>query len=126
MSGKKFSIGDRIKSFSFALQGLAAFFRTQHNAWIHALAAGLAVAAGFYFRIGAHDWCWIVAAIALVFMAELFNTALEFLCDVVSPEIHPTIKKVKDISAAAVLIAALAAVVVGTIVFWPYVQATFI
>ncbi len=120
MSSKKFSISDRIKSFGYAFQGLSTFFKTQHNAWIHALATAGVIGAGFYFRITAHDWCWVIAAIALVFIAELLNTAIEFLCDVVSPEIHPQIKKVKDVAAAGVLVAAVAAVGIGGVVFLGY------
>ena len=120
MSNKKFSTGDRIKSFGYAFEGLSTFFRTQHNSWIHVAAAVVAVAAGFYCRINSTEWCWIIAAIALVFITELFNTAIEFLCDVVSPGIHPQIKKVKDIAASAVLIAAIAAVIIAVVIFAPF------
>jgi len=122
MSDKKFSITDRIKSFGFAFEGIAVFFKTQHNAWIHLLAAIMAVAAGFYFRIASEEWCWIVTAIALVFITEMFNTAIEFLCDAVSPEIHPQIKKVKDVSAAAVLLSSIAAVVIALVIFSPKIM----
>lgn len=116
---KKFSITDRIKSVRYALEGLVVFFKTQHNAWIHVVAAAVTITAGFYFQLCKTDWVMIIIAIALVFITEMFNTAIEFLCDVVSPQVHPGIKKVKDVSAAAVLIAAIAAVAIGIIVFLP-------
>lgn len=118
---KPFSIKDRIKSFTYAFNGLKIFFTTQHNAWIHIVAALLVVISGYVFKISVTEWYVIIFAIAFVIMSEMFNTAIEFLCDKVSKEIHPTIKKIKDISAAATLIAAIAAVVVGLMVFVPKV-----
>jgi len=120
MSDKKFNSSDRIKSFSYAFQGLRTFFQTQHNAWIHLFAAVLAVVLGFYFRLDRYEWFWIIFAITIVFITEMINTSIEFLSDFVSPEIHPMIKKVKDVSAAAVLIAAIGAIIIGLIIFLPY------
>jgi diacylglycerol kinase len=119
MDRKRFSISERINSFGFAFQGLGTFFRTQHNAWLHLVAALLVVLAGYYFELPSAEWCWIVMAIVLVFITEMFNTAIEFLSDVVSPNIHPQIKKVKDVSAAAVLISSIGAVIIGLIIFLP-------
>jgi diacylglycerol kinase len=110
---------ERFRSFGFAFQGIAVFFKTQHNAWIHLLSALIAIAGGFYFRITGNEWCWIIAAISMVFITEMLNTAIEFLCDHITPVIHPQIKKVKDISAAAVFFAAIAALAIGLIVFLP-------
>lgn len=120
MSNKKFSLTDRAKSFQYAFQGLAIFFRTQHNAWIHVSAAVFAILAGFYLEINKAEWLWIILAITLVFIAEMMNTAIEFLCDHISTEIHPQIKKVKDVAAASVLIASIAAIVIGLLVFLPH------
>jgi diacylglycerol kinase (ATP) len=120
-NSKPFSISDRIKSFGYALQGFKSFFKTQHNAWIHLAATIVVIVAGFLFKVSSMEWIALSFAIALVFISELFNTAIEFLCDRVSPEFDPRIKLVKDISAAAVLIAALIAVGVGAIVFVPKV-----
>ena len=116
---KRFSILERIKSFSFALQGIRTFFVTQHNAWLHLLCSVLAILLGLYVHLDNHEWCWIVIAIALVFVSEMLNTAIEFLSDVVSPNRHPEIKKVKDVSAAAVLFAAIAALLIGLMIFLP-------
>jgi diacylglycerol kinase (ATP) len=120
-NSKPFSIKDRIKSFGYALEGLRSFFKTQHNAWIHVLATFVVIVAGFIFKVSPKEWIALCFAIALVFISELFNTAIEFLCDKISPEIDPKIKLVKDISAAAVLIAAMVALVIGAIVFVPKV-----
>jgi diacylglycerol kinase (ATP) len=120
-NSKPFSISDRIKSFGYALEGLRSFFKTQHNAWIHVVATLVVIIAGFMFKVSSMEWIALSFAIALVFISELFNTAIEFLCDKVSPEFDPRIKLVKDISAAAVLIAAMVAVVIGAIVFVPKV-----
>lgn len=96
--------------------------RTQHNAWIHLAATLLVIAAGFTLRIGASDWLWIILAIIAVWTAEAFNTALELLADVGSPESHPLVKQAKDVAAGAVLIAAIGSVVVGILVFGPHVM----
>lgn len=116
---KSFSIGDRILSFGFAFQGLITFFKTQHNAWIHLLSAIVVIVLGFIYHVTATEWCWLIVAIGFVFAAEMFNTAIEFLTDLVSPQFHPLAKKVKDVAAGAVLVVAFTAVVIGLIVFLP-------
>jgi diacylglycerol kinase len=116
---KRFSIKERIKSMVYALEGLRSFFATQHNAWLHLFSAVLAVGLGVFFNLNINEWCLITIAIVMVFVAEMFNTAIEFLSDVVSPNLHPAIKNVKDVSAAAVLIAALGALLIGCFVFLP-------
>ncbi len=117
---KPFSLKDRAKSVSYAWEGLVTFFRTQHNAWIHVAAAAGVILLGFWLDVTEGEWCWIVMAITLVFISELFNTALEFLTDLASPDLHPLAKKVKDVAAAAVLIAAIGAIAIGVLVFLPY------
>ena len=116
---KSFSFKARIKSFSFAFQGIKTFFQTQHNAWIHALAAICVIILGSWVNLNLNEWCWIVFSIGLVFITEMLNTAVEFLTDLVSPEFHPLAKKVKDVAAGAVLFSALVAVVIGLFVFIP-------
>jgi diacylglycerol kinase (ATP) len=118
-SNKPFLIKDRIKSFGYAFEGIAVFFRSQHNAWIHIFAAGIVIASGFTLKVNATDWCWLIFAMAMVIITEMLNTAIEFLTDIASPEIHPLAKKVKDVSAGAVLLAAIASVLIGLIVFLP-------
>ena len=119
MSDIKFSIHSRIKSFGFATNGLIQFFKTQHNAWIHVVAAVLVVSAGFYFKVSATEWCLIAGCIGLVFMAEMFNTAIEWLTNIVSPAYNAPAGMVKDIAAAGVLFSAIVAVVIAAIIFVP-------
>jgi diacylglycerol kinase (ATP) len=110
----------RLQSFACALQGLAFLLRTQPNARVHLLAALLACGAGVYFGLGRAEWLWIAAAITLVWSAEAFNTALEQLADALHPDRHPAIGRAKDMAAAAVLIAAAGAAVIGMLVFVPH------
>lgn len=118
---KPFNIIDRIKSFDFALQGIKTFFVTQHNSWIHLLATILAVTLGYFLNLSSVEWLFVITAIAIVFITEVLNTAIEFLCDKLTTDFDPTIKKVKDISAGAVLIASIMALLIGLIIFVPKV-----
>jgi diacylglycerol kinase len=99
-----------------------AAIRNEPNMRIHLAAALLVGAAGWWLHITRAEWFALAVAVGLVFMAELMNSAIELLCDHVSPERNATIGKVKDIAAGAVLVAALTALVIGAIVFWPYVK----
>jgi diacylglycerol kinase (ATP) len=117
---RNFSVVARVRSVRYALAGLWLMLRTQHNAWVHLAATVAVAAAGFALDISAEDWRWLIVAIALVWIAEALNTAFEHLCDVVSPEFHPSVKHAKDIAAGAVLVCAAGAAVIGVMVFWPY------
>jgi len=117
---KPFQFTGRIRSFRHAISGILRMIRCQHNAWIHAVATVGVLAAGFLFHLSAPDWCWIVVAIAIVWTAEALNTAFEFLADAASPEFHPLVRDAKDVAAGAVLVTAIAAGVIGTIIFWPH------
>jgi diacylglycerol kinase (ATP) len=110
-----------IKSFRHAFQGIFFTVKTQRNARIHLLAAVAVCIAGFAFNISAADWRWLISCIAFVWFAEMVNTAFEYLCDVVNPELHESVKNAKDIAAGAVLICAAAASVIGGLTFWPYI-----
>lgn len=116
-----FSIVKRARSFSHAWRGLKIIVRTQHNAWLHTLAAVTAVVFGFYFCISITEWFALILSIGLVLVAEAFNTALEFDIDLTSPEYHPFARDTKDVAAGAVLIAALTALIIGLIIFIPKV-----
>lgn len=116
---KGFSFSARIKSFGYALAGLRYLISTQHNAWIHLVLTVIVVALGFFLHLNTTEWCLIIVAIGLVLLAEAFNTAIEVLTDLVSPHYHAKAKIVKDVSAGAVLVAALMAAVIGFIVFFP-------
>jgi diacylglycerol kinase len=93
---------------------------TDYNMLVHLPAATLVIAAGLYFKLSGIEWCWLVTAIALVLITETLNTALEKLVDLVQPDYHPLAGAVKDIAAAAVLLATLTAVVIGLIILFPY------
>ncbi len=122
---KPFEFMGRVRSFRHAIRGILRMVRCQHNAWIHAVATVVVLAAGFFFRISAGDWCWVVLAISIVWSAEALNTAFEFLADVASPEFHPLVRDAKDVAAGAVLITAIAAAVIGSIVFWSHIMKLF-
>jgi len=115
-----FSIADRIRSFRHAIDGIILMLRSQHNAWLHAVASVTVILAGALCRLSAADYCWLVIAIVAVWTAEALNTALEFLADVASPEFHPLAKKAKDVAAGAVLISAAGSVVIALIIFGPH------
>lgn len=108
-----------VNSFKYAIEGFISSFKTERNMKIHVLAMALVVIIGIYLKLSPIEWCIIVISIALVISAELFNTAIETLVDMVSPERNPNAKLVKDISAAAVLALAIGAAVAGTIIFIP-------
>lgn len=99
--------------------GLADLWRSQPNARIHAFAAVVVTLAGFFFKISALEWVAVVLCIAMVVAAEAMNTALEYLTDLVSPDFHPLAGKAKDASAAAVLVLAVGAAIVGGLIFFP-------
>lgn len=107
----------RLRSFGYAFRGITVLLRTQVNARIHLLATIVVVAAGLKVGVSRGEWLALLVAMALVWTAEAFNTALEFLTDLASPESHPLAGKAKDVAAAAVLIAAFFAVVIGVVVF---------
>jgi diacylglycerol kinase len=110
----------RLRSFAHAARGWRTLLTTQANARIHAVATVLVVAAGLSLRVDAGDWCWLIAAITAVWAAEAFNTALEFLADEVSLEHRERMGRAKDLAAAAVLGTAIGALVIGALVFVPY------
>ncbi len=122
MSGARpaFTVLGRLKSIRHALAGIAVMLRTQHNAWLHLAATLGVIAAGLVLKIDAGDWRWLVVAVVMVWVSEAVNTAFEHLCDVVSPDFHASVKVSKDIAAGAVLITAAGAVVLGTLIFLPY------
>ncbi len=113
---KVFSIKDRMRSFRFAMHGLAMMLKSQHNAWLHATATVLVITLGFVCHINREEWCWIVLSVISVWTAEALNTSLEFIADVASPEFHPLVKSAKDVAAAAVMLSALGALIVGLLV----------
>jgi len=114
-----FSLVERIASFGHALRGIADLVKTQPNAWIHAAATCLVCALAAILGISAGEWLAVVLAISSVWSAEALNTAFESLCDAVSPERDPRVRRAKDVAAGAVLVSATGAATVGLIVFAP-------
>lgn len=113
------SLRQRIDSFRYAFQGMADLFRTQPNSQFHLAAAVLVVGAGYWLQLSRIEWVAIVLCIALVIALEALNTGLEYLTDLVSPDYHPLAGKAKDAGAAAVLIGAIGAAIVGLLIFGP-------
>lgn len=124
-SHKKFSLEKRVESFKYALNGLKIAFREEHNARIHLIVSLIVIACGFIFHISTVEWIIICFAIGLVISMEIINSAIENLSDFVSPEHHKLIKKVKDLSAAAVLVCTISSVVIGILVFLPKIAHVF-
>lgn len=116
---EKFSLAARLRSFGHAFGGIAQTLKDEHNAGIHAVATVAVCGLGLALELGPFAWCALVLAIVAVWAAELFNTALEALCDAAAPDVHPLVAKAKDAAAGAVLVAAVGAVVVGLLVLGP-------
>lgn len=119
MKKKKFSLKARAKSFRYAFSGIYTLIKNEHNARIHLCVTMGVLFSGFFFELSAAEWINLIFAIGLVFSAEAFNSAIEYLSDLVSPEYHPLVKKAKDVAAAAVLLTAIAAALIGLIIFIP-------
>ena len=119
MKNQKFSIRERLKSFGFAFNGLKILVREEHNSRIHLFAVVCVIIAGVFVKISVSDWIAVVFAFGFVIVMEIVNSAIEGIADFVSPEKHEMIKKIKDLSAAAVLIAAITAFIIGLIIFVP-------
>lgn len=125
MKQEKFSIRKRLKSFGYAFAGLRVLFREEHNSRIHAVAALLAVLTGVVLHISAGEWLAVVIVIGMVFAAEIFNSSLERTADFIKTERDDRKRDIKDLGAAAVLVCAITATVVGVIVFLPKIIALF-
>lgn len=106
-----------IRSFSYAFEGVVALFRYENNARFHLIAAFGVVLLGMVLGLERFEWALVAIVVGAVWAAEAFNTAIEKLCDLVSPDYHPQIKAAKDLAAAGVMITSVVAVVVGAIVF---------
>ncbi|HAY85376.1 MAG TPA: diacylglycerol kinase [Chloroflexi bacterium] len=110
----------RLASFKYAFNGWWYVIRTQRNAWIHTLASIAVIGISIWLQLEHLEWALIIVAIAFVWTAEFFNTALEVIVDLATKETHPLAKAAKDVGAAAVLIASITAVVIGIIVLGPH------
>lgn len=112
-------IVSRLHSFRHAFRGWFYALRTQRNAWIHSAVATIVLILGIWLQLSPLDWAIIILTIAMVFAAEFMNTAIEAVVDLASPDTHPLAKIAKDVGAAAVLVAALAAIIIGLLLLGP-------
>ncbi len=109
----------RAASFRHAFRGWHYVIRTQKNAWIHSAIAEVVFIFGLWLRLPVRDWAVIILTTAVVFAAEFMNTAIETVVDLASPDHHPLAKIGKDVGAAAVLVAAVAAILIGLLILGP-------
>lgn len=116
----RFTLSPRLRSFAYALKGLGFMVRSEPNAKIHLAATCLVIATGLAVGLEAADWRWIIVALVWVWVAEAMNTALEQLCDVVSPSPNQAIGIAKDVAAGAVLVSAIGAAILGAVSVMPY------
>ncbi len=125
MKQQRFSIQKRIKSFGYAFNGLKILVREEHNARIHLLAAICALIAAILLKVSVIEWIALVFAMGFVITLEIINSAIENIADFISPEQHDMIKKIKDLSAAAVLVSAFTALIIGLVIFLPKILSLF-
>jgi len=114
-----FSLTHRARSIYVAWRGLAAVARGQHNAWIHGCATVVTIAVGLASHLGTGEWALLVLALAGVWAAEAFNTAIEILGDAVASDDHPLVGLAKDVAAGGVLVTVVGAVAIGLLVLVP-------
>lgn len=112
-------IKKQFRSFRYAFRGIYRSLTTQAHLQFHAFATFVVVLMAWYLRVSAHEWCILVLTIAVIWSAEIMNTAIEHLTDLVSPNYHPLAERTKDAAAGAVLALSIAAVVVAAIIFLP-------
>lgn len=108
-----------MKRFADAFNGIVSALKSQKNMKIHIAAAIVVISCGFFFNITLVEWCVLIIAIALVIAAEIFNTAIEWICDFIEPSYNKKIGLIKDAAAGAVLVLSIAAFAVGLIIFLP-------
>ncbi|MCH1624974.1 diacylglycerol kinase family protein [Ferdinandcohnia quinoae] len=111
-----------IKSFSYACNGFKNAFVQERNLQIHSLISLIVIAAGFFFGISKSEWLVILLLIGGMITAELLNTAIERVVDLVTKDYHPLAKQAKDIAAAAVFVYAFTAIIIGLVIFLPYLN----
>ena len=109
----------RGRSFRYAFAGWWYVLRTQHNAWIHALVSTAVFGLGLWCQITRQEWSILILTMMAVWMAEFMNTALEAVVDMSMPDPHPLAKVAKDVAAAAVLVGAIGAALIGLLILGP-------
>lgn len=119
MKNEGFNFRKRLRSFKYAFNGIRLLITKEHNAWIHCFVAVCVVIAGILLGISKMEWIAVVIVIGAVLAAEAVNSAMEAIADFVSPEYSEAIKRAKDLAAGAVLLMAIAAAIIGGIIFFP-------
>lgn len=123
---KASGLKNRLLSFRHAFRGLGLLIRNEANMRIHLILTAMVIAAGILLHISFAEWLIIILTIGFVLVAESLNSAVEKLCDLVSPQEDRRIKNIKDMLAAGVLISAFAAIIVGLVIFLPHILDIFI
>ncbi|MDD4271584.1 MAG: diacylglycerol kinase family protein [Patescibacteria group bacterium] len=113
------------KSYGYAIKGLFKTFREEQNLKIQTFISLVVLILGIYFSVSRIEWAILILVIFLVLTAEITNSAVERITDVLKPRINTYVKEIKDIMAAAVLLSSIAAMAIGIIIFWPYVNKLF-
>lgn len=122
MKNNGFTFRKRARSFKYAFNGIRLLITREHNAWIHCFAAVCVVIAGVILGLSSLEWVAVTIVIGTVLAAEAVNSAIEALADWVSPDYNEAIKRTKDLAAGAVLLLAIAAAIVGLIIFVPKIM----
>ncbi|MRG49060.1 diacylglycerol kinase [Chitinophaga sp. SYP-B3965] len=112
----------RLQSFRFAFNGIRSFLRSEPNGRIHFVATIAVIIAGIWLHCTQMEWIVLIIVMAMVWLTEMLNTAIEKIMDHITPEQHPGVKRIKDIAAGAVLIAAIAAAITGALIFLPKIS----
>jgi diacylglycerol kinase len=119
MKSDKFILKSRFGSFRFALNGLLTLLKNEHNSRIHLVVAIAAITLGIIVKLNYYEWSLLIIVTGIVFLTELLNSSIESLADLIDPEWNELIMRAKDYSAAAVLISAIVAIAVGSLIIVP-------
>ena len=114
-----------VNSFKYAIEGIISSFKTERNIKIHISAMIIVIICGILLKLDKIEWCIIIIAIVTVISAELFNTAIETVVDMISPEKNEKAKLAKDIAAGGVLVIAIGSAIIGLIIFKSHFFVTF-
>jgi undecaprenol kinase len=114
-----------VKSVGFAMEGVVALFKSERNARIHTGIAVVVLSLALYLHVSAVKFCLLVLMFGMVLSMEAANTAIEKICNMHTKDFDPKVKVIKDLGAAAVLLAGVAAIVVGLVILVPYILRLF-
>lgn len=119
MKSQSFSVHSRLKSFQYAFEGIARFFKKEHNSWLHFAATVAVLVTASVVGVTKTELLAIVFAIGFVWVSEIFNTCIEHIMDFISTKTDPEIRFIKDLASGAVLVSAITALIIGLIIFIP-------